>query len=110
MEIRPVKFNNQSGQTVVEYILLFSVAVSLVLTFYKSDAYQKIFGERGMLGTKIKEQNEFAYRHALTASGKTRERPANISRTNRDITVHPSYTDLAGETRFFGPLDKYGED
>lgn len=106
MDVTFGRLNSQRGQTVVEYILLLSVAVSLVLTFYRSTAFQKLFGENGELGKIMKTQTEFSYRH-----GYMRNRPpgGDISRTNRDISIHPSYSNLQGETRFFGPLSKYGE-
>jgi Flp pilus assembly pilin Flp len=95
---------NEKGQTVVEYILLLSVAVSLVLTFYRSAAFKRLFGENGKVGGQIKSQNEFSYRHAYS-----RNRPtADIDRNNKDIGQHPSYADLnEGGSRFFGPKGAY---
>lgn len=100
---------NEQGQTMVEYMLLMFVAVSFVLTFYNSATFKKIFGEQGVLGTKVKSQTEFAYRHAFSSSGPTRERPADVARDNKNGAIHPSYADLKGETRFFGPREGYGE-
>jgi hypothetical protein len=104
MELK--KLNSEKGQTVVEYILLFSVAISLVLTFYKSTAFKRIFGEQGKLGTQVKAQGEFAYRHAYS-----RNKPASdIDRDNLDGAIHPSYADVdKGGTRFFGPKSSYGQ-
>ena len=105
-----MELRNQKGQTVVEYILLFSVAISLVLTFYKSAAFKRLFGEQGLLGNQIKKQNEFAYRHAFSASGPGRTRPADVSRDNKNGGNHPSYADIEnGGTRFFGPKSAYGQ-
>lgn len=105
-----MELRNQRGQTVVEYILLFSVAISLVLTFYKSAAFKRLFGEQGLLGNQIKTQNEFAYRHAFSSSGPGRIRPADVPRTNRDGATHPSYYDDQNSgTRFFGPKSAYGQ-
>lgn len=97
---------NQKGQTVVEYILLLSVAVSVVLTFYNSQAFKKLFGDQGTLGKNIKSQSEFAYRHAFTVSGQG-GRPPDIARDNREGSQHPSYK--GDPTRFFGPNQPYGE-
>lgn len=96
---------NEKGQTVVEYILLLSVAVSLVITFYRSAAFKRLFGENGEVGKMVKSQNEFSYRHAYS-----RNKPAvDIDRDNKDATIHPSYADpIQGGTRFFGPRDPYG--
>jgi hypothetical protein len=106
-----IKIKGQKGQTTVEYILLFAVVVSLVITVYKSDAFRRLFGEQGEVGLKIKAQNEFSYRHAFHISGSEREPIPDIPRENKDITIHPSYVDSssANETRFFGPKEPYGQ-
>lgn len=99
MEIR-----SERGQTLVEYILLLVVALSLTLTFYNSEAFKKLFGPQGEIGKKIKSQNEFAYRHAYSIG-----RPeGDVPRDNREGGIHPSYHDVKnGGTRFFGPMDPY---
>jgi len=96
--------SNQKGQTLVEYILLIVVAVSLVMTFYKSSAFQKLFGKDGDLGKKMKIQNEFSYRHAFY-----KPKFNDIPIDTRDVTKHPSYKGYDDEpTRFFGPRNPYG--
>ena len=60
-----MEITNNKGQTLVEYILLLVVAVSLVMTVYNSQAFKRIFGEQGEIGNKMKTQNEFSYRHAF---------------------------------------------
>lgn len=100
-----MEIKSEQGQTLVEYILLLVVAVSLVLTFYNSEAFKKLFGTQGKIGEKIKTQNEFAYRHAYT-----RKNPdfVDVPRDNREGSIHPSYHDVDNNgTRFFGPLDAY---
>ena len=99
---------NQKGQTLVEYILLLVVAASLMMTFYRSKAFRRLFGEKGEIGIKMKTQTEFAYRHAFYASGPDRQTLSDIPRENKNIKFHPSYTDGNG-TRFFGPKEAYGE-
>lgn len=95
---------SEKGQTVVEYILLLVVAVSLVLTVYRSQAFKRIFGEQGLLGQQIKSQSEYSYRHAGPRSAVT----VDVPRDNKDGASHPSYTDPAvGGTRFFGPKTAY---
>lgn len=101
---------SQEGQTLVEYILLLVVAVSLVLTFYNTETFKRLFGEQGEIGQQIKSQNEFAYRHAFSSSGVDRVRPADVPPDNKDGSQHPSYADVTnGGTRFFGPKEAYGE-
>lgn len=98
---------SESGQTAVEYILLLVVAISLVLTFYRSATYQRIFGENGQLGTQLKSENEFAYRHAFLRNRDPGPVPASYS----EVAEHPSYSNPGGgsKTRFFGPLSPYGQ-
>lgn len=100
-----MEIKSEQGQTLVEYILLLTVALSLVLTFYNSETFKKLFGPQGEIGKKIKTQNEFAYRHAYTR----REASfVDVPRDNREGSIHPSYHDASGnETRFFGPKEVY---
>jgi hypothetical protein len=91
--------NNQKGQSVVEYILLLAVVISLVTTFYNSKMFQRLFGENGSLGTTIKTEAEFGYRHAFL-------RNHGADQPIYQGTNHPSYSD-GGATRFFGPKDPY---
>lgn len=105
-----MELKNQKGQTMVEYILLLAVAVSIFLTFYRSETFRRLFGEQGEIGKKMKAQNEFSYRHAFYATGPSRERVDDIPRDNVDIVQHPSYKEPgSGDTRFFGPRDPYGQ-
>ena len=100
---------NNKGQTLVEYILLLVVAVSLVMTILRSEAFKRIFGQEGQLGIKIKTQTEFSYRHAFLGNGPDREFISDIPQDNRNISVHPSYAEPGVGTRFFGPKEIYGQ-
>lgn len=93
---------NEKGQTLVEYILLLAVVVSLVITFMRSDIFRKLFGEQGQIGAKIKEESEFAYRHAYS-----RNRPPGPPPIEYNMSVHPSYHEPGKGTRFFGPKVAY---
>ena len=97
-----MEISKQKGQTMVEYILLLAVSVSLIVTFVNSDFFKRIFGSQGSLGRMMKEENQFAYRHAFI-----KNRSGDISRTNMDGRAHPSYYQPSGDTRFFGPKDPY---
>jgi Flp pilus assembly pilin Flp len=88
---------NHKGQTMVEYILLLAVSVSLVITFLNSDFVKRMFGTEGKIGQFVKSEAEFAYRHAFL-----RNRGEDIPRENTNGTAHPSYYQENGETRFFG--------
>ncbi len=92
----------ESGQTVVEYILLLAVAISLVMTFYNSAAYNRLFGAQGSLGMSLKEESEFGYRHAFLLGRTPAMLPPYVG------PLHPSYyDDKNNSTRFFGPRDPY---
>jgi len=94
---------SQRGQTVVEYILLLAVSVTLVMTFLKSDAFRRFFGDQGQLGVMIKAETEFAYRHAFL-----RNNQGNIPSNNRQGSAHPSYFNAeASDTRFFRGEERY---
>jgi hypothetical protein len=95
-------FISQKGQTMVEYMLLLAVSISLVITFLNSDFFKKTFGTEGKLATMIKSEAEFAYRHAFL-----KNHPPDISRTSRDAKEHPSYFQGGGDSHFFGAKSEY---
>lgn len=104
--LKPQILKSEAGQTAVEYILLLVVAISLVLTFYRSATYQRIFGENGQLGAQLKSENEFAYRHAYL---RNRTPDQSFTGPAPEAGEHPSYSDKTrGKTRFFGPKNTYG--
>jgi Flp pilus assembly pilin Flp len=93
---------NDRGQTMVEYILLIAVVISLFITFINSDIFKRLFGNDGMVGQKIKEETEFAYRHAFL-----RNRPSGPQPLQYSPETHPSYHEAGKDTRFFGPRSTY---
>jgi len=99
--------NKQRGQTTIEYILLLAVIFSLVVTFYNSQAYKRLFGTKGQLGKKIKTQSEFTYRHAFYDPASDQTGTADLPENNKDIKLHPSYVEAGVGTRFFGAKDAY---
>jgi hypothetical protein len=100
-----MEIKNQQGQTVVEYILLLSVAVSLVTTFYNSATFQKYFGTQGQLGKVYKVEAEWGYRHAsMTGRGST---PEGNSTKSSAIQHASYYNTVDPQTHFFGPSDPY---
>ncbi len=97
----PVALKQQKGQTMVEYMLLLAVVVSIMLTFYKSKLFQKYFGNKGSIGQTIKKRSEFSYRHGFMGVEDPQPKDSREGRT------HPTYVDPAGGSRFFGPKTKY---
>jgi Flp pilus assembly pilin Flp len=93
---------NQKGQTMVEYMMLIAVVISLIVTFFNSDIFKRLFGQEGMVGQRIKEETEFAYRHAYI-----RNHPPGPQPPQYNPAVHPSYHEPGKDTRFFGPRSTY---
>lgn len=87
----------------VEYILLLAVVASLIMTFYNSDFFKRMFGGKGVMGTRIKQSSEYSYRHAYQEN-RAEPYPANAK---EDPTRHPSYHEPGVGTRFFGPRENY---
>lgn len=97
-----MEVKREKGQTMVEYILLLSVVAGIILAFYRSQLFQKYFGNQGFIGQTIKARSEFAYRHGYMGS----EDPH--PKGSRDGASHPTYADPTGQgSRFFGPKDPY---
>ena len=93
---------SERGQTVVEYILLLAVVVSLIITFRNSELFRRMFGTGGTIGQRMKQESEFSYRHAYGHGA------VDVPRLTRDGAVHPSYHDAdGGQTRFFGAREPY---
>lgn len=98
-----MEIKNQHGQTMVEYILLLSVVVSVVYTFMNSNAFKRIFGTSGAFASIAKIQGEQSYRYSSLNQDVT-----NLPRDNRNGAIHHSYHDeKRGGTRFFGPKAIY---
>jgi hypothetical protein len=90
---------NQSGQSLVEYIMLLAVVFFLVSSVFNSSLFQDFFGPQGTFSRTFKGEVEFSYRHALR--GVENYRPPNYQ-----TDQHPSYVGPGG-SRFFGAKEKY---
>lgn len=90
---------SQSGQTTVEYILLFAVAIIAANTVFQSDAFQKIFGKNGKFSKTFRAEMEYSYRHSLRGRKEYQQPVYNGS--------HDSYVWQGKTTRFFGAKEAY---
>ena len=98
-----MEVKNQHGQTVVEYILLLAVAMSLVVTFYRSATFQRFFGTQGELGRLYKLDAEWGYRHASMTG-----RATEVNEPKASAEDHASYfNQTKSMTHFFGANDPY---
>lgn len=85
----------QAGQSTVEYILLFAVITSIAATIFKSQKFNELFGNNGVVATTYKQRVEFSYRHGFIKS-------EAIGGTNYRDGNHKSY-----KGRFFSAKDGY---
>lgn len=87
------------GQTMVEYLLLLVVIMTLVGAFFRSRLFTDYFGENGSFSKVYQERMEYGYRHGMWGTKTTTINP--LSKT------HETYSPGGGESRFFGPKEKY---
>lgn len=86
---------SNSGQSTVEYILLFAVVASFMSLVFKSDEFNKYFGQEGVISTTLRYELEYSYRHARGGS-------QGYSKPSYNGGSHESYNG-----RFFGAADPY---
>ena len=93
---------NERGQTVVEYIFLTAVVVSLAVAVFNSPVFKRFLGKDSEFFTALRKVFMVSYRHGLYES--------NINPTvnpEEDYSgVHRSYFG-DNSTRFFTPTAPY---
>jgi len=90
----------EAGQTAVEYILLFAVISALVLTIFKSDAFQKVFGKDSVLFQTFAKRIQYTYRHGVNLEN---DNAVDNSGYTGD---HHTYF-KGGQSRFYLPRGDY---
>lgn len=95
----PLDLLDQRGQSMVEYILLLAVVISLAGVVFKTDFWQSYFGPDGKFDQVFRARIEYSYRHSL--EGSEFYAPPNYGSKN-----HDSYY-KGGSTRFFRPTQAY---
>lgn len=90
---------DQRGQSMVEYILLLAVVISLAGVVFKSDFWLSYFGPEGKFDQVFRARMEYSYRHSL--EGDAFYAPPNYQTKNHDSYFY------GGSTRFFIPTDPY---
>jgi hypothetical protein len=86
---------SSSGQSTVEYILLFTVVTAIAYSIFNGLGFDRIFGPNGTIATTYRNQLEFSYRHGFVKKGAPTE-PDYRSGT------HESYNG-----RLFSAFDAY---
>lgn len=91
---------NNEGQSVVEYLLLLLVVVTLGFAVFRSEAFRGIIGPEAAMFQQIKIQKEYSFRHShpMTQPGDSSDFMGN----------HHSYKNPdTGRTRFFSNSTPY---
>ncbi|MFT6068885.1 MAG: Tfp pilus assembly protein PilE [Bacteriovoracaceae bacterium] len=95
-----MKFLNQRGQTMIEYVLLLVVVMSLAAAFMNSDTYKKFVGKDSLLMQRLVKQMSYAYRHGRQGNGED-----DLSTYSIDHDTY--YNRDEGRSRFFTPIEEY---
>ena len=94
---RPILDKFEEGQSIIEYLMLMAVIVSLSAVIYRSSTFKNYMGDNSLFFRALRDRMQFSYQYALPGSGKVN------SSYGQD---HKSYVEN-GETRFFTPAEKY---
>lgn len=62
---RQALLKDQSGQSMVEYILLLAVVISIVSVVFSSDTFRSYFGDGGKLAEAFRGKIEYTYTHGV---------------------------------------------
>lgn len=97
------------GQSVVEYILLLGVVMTIVFAIFKSGVFDRYIGGQSVFFSRMRSYIKYTYRHArspdvLEDIGAT-EYPDTSD--NNYGACHESYCWTASDTRFFIPSEEY---
>jgi hypothetical protein len=96
-----IKGNKNSGQTLVEYLLMMLLVVGVMSVIYKSQIFQENIGKNGSFNLSLVALMKYSYRHALPGK-KVEQYPPNYTSSK-----HDSYQIESNNTRFFGPAQGY---
>lgn len=85
-----------SGQSMVEYLLLMGVVITLVLTVLNSEAFKKLLGADSSVFDGFRKRIQYTYRHGVNGINEN---------VNYGGGQHDTYYN--GKTRFFVPGAEY---
>ena len=88
------------GQSTVEYLLLLTVCMLLIMTVLRSDAFERYLGRDSEFFTLMRERFAYTYRHGRDGFNNTQ---INYNAPHS----HPTYSD-GGASRFFSGKEGYG--
>ncbi len=91
--------NKNSGQSVVEYVMILAVVVVLVMTVLRSAGFKNFFGPDSPLFEKYAKYLEYTYRHGMSGF--------DDSKSDVMSNTHESYSQGKGNTHFFTSRDPY---
>lgn len=106
-EIKKNIIKRDSGQSVVEYILLLAVIVTLCAVILNSDLFKRYLGPNSTIFVSLKKYMEYSYRHAQPPP---LDNLTSYQDSSEYSSRHESYYNLEKDSsRFFMPSTKYPE-
>ena len=93
---RVFKLNN-SGQALVEYVLIIGVIMAIFVNILKSDQFKGVFGPEAEFFKRLRAKMAYEYRHGVSGE---------VDQTVESGIIHESYF-KGGKTRFFIPEQPY---
>jgi len=93
-------YDSRKGQSVVEYLLLLFVVMSLILTLVNSNVFQQIMGPDSFFFEKLKLQQEYTYRHTHLSN---LPNEADYSGGAHHSYMNPE----SGVSRFYSTMEEY---
>lgn len=90
---------DRQGQTMVEYLLLFLVAVSLAAILFRSKIFTDFLSSDSPFFNALTKDIEYSYRHGRGPWGKE---------DNANLEQHPTFYNAdENSSRFFSPTEPY---
>ncbi|MBF0359760.1 MAG: hypothetical protein HQK49_02060 [Oligoflexia bacterium] len=97
------KDNNHKGQSVVEYIMLLMVVISLAIIVLRHPKFKEMLGANGTFYAGMRKNIEHGYKHGYSYNSKETDVDGNVS--DIDNGEHWSYySKVKQESRFFQTL------
>lgn len=95
------RIQNTKGQSIVEYIMLLAVVMSLSMAVIKSDQFQLYMGPKSPFFAALRNYFSYTYRHGQAPPPNKAERD-----DSGYSAIHGTYFD-GSQTKFFTPADAY---
>ena len=96
------QIDNEKGQSVVEYILLLSVVMTLVYFILTNQRFKELIGADSQYIQALRNYLEYSYRFTHPAPNNTRTQFTGYGGNH-----HSYYNQSKGESHFYGLVERY---